>query len=209
MIRCLLLLCCAAWLAGCGGDERPLPLAPGSRVLAFGDSVTHGTGAGPDEDYPTRLAALTRWEISNAGIPGDTAQAAVARIEAALEESRPALVLIELGGNDFLRRRPPDRVKEDLRRIVASVRAAGAQPVLIAVPAVSLVGAAAGMLSDAEIYDELGSEEKLTVIDGVMADVLSDPDLRADPVHPNAEGYRRFAEGLASALGQAGYLEKR
>lgn len=204
--RLFLLLCCALLAAACGRSERHQPLAAGTRVLAFGDSVTFGTGAAPGEDYPTRLAALSRWDIVNAGIPGEMTDAAKGRIAAVLEETRPALVLIELGGNDFLRHRPEAGVKDNLRQIIAAVRQAGAQPVLIAVPGLSIVGAAVGGLSDADLYEALGKEEKLPVVADVMASVLSDPTLRSDPVHPNAEGYRRFAEGVAAALAKAGFL---
>ena len=70
----------AALLTACGTDTQ-LPAIPrGATVLAFGDSVTFGTGAAEGEDWPTLLAAKTGWEIINAGIPGDTAEAGKARI---------------------------------------------------------------------------------------------------------------------------------
>lgn len=97
----------ALLLAACGGDDQARRYSAREQVLAFGDSVTFGTGAAPAEDWPSRLAAMTRWSVINAGIPGDTAEAAIGRIEALLEEHQPALVIIEIGGNDFLRRRPP------------------------------------------------------------------------------------------------------
>ena len=62
-------------VAACGKKQKLNTLPPGSKVLAFGDSVTFGTGAAPGEDWPTRLAGLTSWQIVNAGIPGDTAEA--------------------------------------------------------------------------------------------------------------------------------------
>ena len=84
-------------------------------MLAFGDSVTHGTGAKQGEDYPARLAERTGWKVVNAGIPGDTASAAKARIDGMLRETAPAMVIVELGGNDFLRRRVDRDIKEDSR----------------------------------------------------------------------------------------------
>ncbi len=201
-------LLAALLLAACGGGPHYAPLGPGTPVLAFGDSVTHGSGAAPGEDFPSRLAALSGWQIANAGLPGDTA-AAVERIAAALAETRPRLVLIELGGNDFLQRRPESAVKEDLRRIVAAAAAAGATPVLIAVPRFSPVGAALGLLADAPLYAELATEAKIPLVKGVFAEVLGDSGLHADAIHPNAAGYRRMAEGIAAALAAEGLLARR
>ena len=88
----------AALLAGCGRDLPRLAALPGeSVVLAFGDSVTYGTGASEGEDWPSRLADLTGWDIVNAGIPGDTALAGQHRLPALLEEYSPALVVVEIG----------------------------------------------------------------------------------------------------------------
>ncbi|CAL94740.1 GDSL-type esterase/lipase family protein [Azoarcus olearius] len=194
-------------LAACGSDRpKYAPLPPGSVVLAFGDSVTWGTGAARGEDYPTRLAALSGWRIENAGVPGDLAETARNRIDEALEEHAPRLVLVELGGNDFLRRRPEQDVAEDLRAILRSVKAAGAQPVLVAVPAFSPLAAATSGLKDALIYRRLADEEAVPLVGAVFADVLSDTKLRADPIHPNAQGYHRLAEGIAESLRDHGLL---
>lgn len=207
--RGILLLLVLACLAGCGEAPRLAALPAGSVVLAFGDSVTHGTGAAPGEDYPARLAVLTGWDVRNHGVPGDTAQAARARIAAALEETQPALVLLEIGGNDFLRQRKESQVREDIRAILATVRAQRIPVVLIAVPGFSPLGAAVGRLSDSPIYETLATEEKLPLVANVFADVLSDPALKADAVHPNAHGYRRLAEGIAAALRETGLLASR
>ncbi len=202
----LLVLVC---LAGCGEPPRLAALPAGSVVLAFGDSVTHGTGAAPGEDYPARLAVLTGWDVRNHGVPGDTAQAARARIAAALEETQPALVLLEIGGNDFLRQRKESQVREDIRAILAAVRAQRIPVVLIAVPGFSPLGAAFGRLSDSPIYETLAAEEKLPLVANVFTDVLSNPALKADAIHPNAHGYRRLAEGIAAALRETGLLASR
>lgn len=201
------LLAAAVLLVGCTETPRfDDPLPDGAVALAFGDSVTHGTGAESGEDYPSRLAALTGWRIVNGGVPGDTAREAVARIDDALDAAKPALALIELGGNDFLRRRPAADVKEDLRKIIAATRQAGVVPVLVSVPELSLVAAVSGRLGDSPIYAELAAEEDVLLIDGVFADVLSDEALRSDRIHPNGAGYRVLAEHIAEDLADAGLL---
>ncbi|MFC7408539.1 GDSL-type esterase/lipase family protein [Hydrogenophaga atypica] len=189
-----------ALLVACGRDTRHQAVPTGQTVLAFGDSVTHGTGASAGEDWPTLLAAATGWQMVNAGVPGDTAQAAQARLPALLAQHRPALVIIEIGGNDFLRRRTAADVKADVRGLIQAAKGSGAQVVLVAVPALSLMAAVAGRPSDAPLYAELAEEEQVALVPEVFSRVLGDAALRTDPVHPNAAGYREMAQGLHQRL---------
>lgn len=195
-------------LAACGKQPALPTLPPDARVLAFGDSVTYGTGAAAGEDWPTLLAARTGWQVVNAGIPGDTAQAAAARIQPLLDTHRPQLVIIEIGGNDFLRRRSQRAVKEDIRSIVGAVKSAGAQAVLVAVPELSLFGLAASKASDAPLYEDLAKEEGIALIPDVFSDILSRPELTADKIHPNAHGYREMASAIHARLQQIGLARK-
>lgn len=211
-IRNFFAILCAAMLVlpvGCGRAPEHASLPPGSAVLALGDSVTYGTGARDGEDYPARLAELGGWTVHNYGVPGDTSAGAWARLDAALDEVRPALVIVEIGGNDFLRRQPAAAVKENIRAILRRVKAANIPVVLVAVPAFSPLGAVVGRLPDAPLYAELAEEERVPLVPDVFADVLSDPDLKADPIHPNAAGYRKLAEGIADGLRDAGLLARR
>lgn len=204
--RMLTLAAATLVLAACGRTQKLPALPTGSVVLAFGDSVTFGTGAAPGQDWPSLLAAKSGWRIINSGVPGDTAEAARQRITALLDEHRPALVIVELGGNDFIRRRAQKKVKEDLRQIVSTIRSSGARVVLVAVPELSLLGAVTRRPDDAPIYAELAKEEKLPLIPEVFADILARPDLCADQIHPNAQGYQQMAEGFSAALKKSGLL---
>lgn len=206
MLRRTFLLAAAGVLTlpACGRSAR-LPAVPaGSVVLAFGDSVTYGTGAGPGEDWPTLLGGMTGWRMVNGGVPGDTAEGARGRIGPLLEEHRPSLVIVEIGGNDFLRRRSQKAVKEDVRQILAAVRSSGAAAVLVAVPELSLLGAVTRRPSDAGLYAELGKEEKVPVITDIFSGILGQPELCSDQIHPNARGYRQMASGIDAALKKVG-----
>lgn len=191
-------------LLGCSEAPRLQAVSAGATVLAFGDSVTFGTGAGAGEDWPTLLAEQTGWNVINAGIPGDTALVGKGRIADLLETHRPELVIVKIGGNDFLRRRAQAEVKEDLRAILQQVARKGARAVLVAVPELSLMGVLAGRPEDAPIYAQLAEEEGVPLIPDVFADVLSQPELCADRIHPNAAGYAHMAAGILAELRRIG-----
>lgn len=208
LVVAVLWLALLAPLIGCSKPPAQTAIPAGATVLAFGDSITHGTGAAQGEDWPTLLAAQTGWTLVNAGVPGDTAQAGKARIASLLSRHRPALVIVGLGGNDFLRRRPADQVQEDLRDILRQIKAAGIPVVMLAVPAPSLLAAVASHLSDAPLYQALAKEEGVVLVEDVISRVLSDGALKADAIHPNAEGYRRMAERIYESLQQSGFVSR-
>jgi acyl-CoA hydrolase len=81
--------------------------------------------------------------------------------------------------------------------------------VLIGVPELSIIRATLGSLSDSNIYAELADEEDVLLVQDVLSEVLSDVSLRADRIHPNAEGYRTLANGIADALADAGLLGRK
>lgn len=178
----------------------------GATVLALGDSITAGVGAEPAAAYPAQLAALTGWQVVNGGVSGDTAAQAAERLPALLREHRPALVIVSVGGNDFLRRLPTVDTEAALRRIVAAARDAQAQVLLVAVPQPSLAAAAGLGLSDHPLYARLAEELKLPLHVGGWSRVLGDESLKSDQIHANAAGYLTFAQGLAATLSALGFV---
>jgi len=196
-------------LAGCGREKSAGTALPrDSVVLALGDSITHGTGAEPAAAYPAQLAARTGWRVVNGGVPGDTAALALERLPALLAEHRPALVIVSLGGNDFLRRIAAADTESALRRAVTLSREAGAQVLLVGVPQPSIGAAIGAGLSDHPLYERLADELALPLHAGGWARVLGDEKLKSDQIHANAEGYRVFAEGLAATLRERKFLTK-
>ena len=191
-------------LAGCGRDKKTAqPVPPGSTVLALGDSLTFGTGASAETSYPTVLAGLTGWNVVNAGVPGDTSAQALARLPALLAEHQPKLVIVSIGGNDFLRKLPESDTRTHVHAICPQSLAAGAQVLLVAVPRAT-VAAALGQMTDHALYAEVAKDLKIPLQREAWGEVLAQPDLRADAVHANARGYAQFArsvQGTAAAVG--------
>ena len=209
--RCLLLtltaLSASTFLPACSRRASKAQVLPASStVLALGDSLTSGVGATADAAYPAVLQELTGWQVVNGGVSGDTTAQALSRLPALLQEHQPALVIVSIGGNDFLRQMSAAGAKDTIREIVRTARAGGAQVLLVAVPQVSLLAAGTGRLSDHPLYAELAEELKLPLHAQGWADVLSTPELRADTVHANAQGYRQFSEGLVQTLRKVGWL---
>ncbi len=198
------------WLGACGRKAPPTkPLPSGSTVLALGDSLTFGTGAAPEASYPAQLQALTGWQVINAGVPGDTAVQGAARLPALLGEHQPALVLICLGGNDFLRGMPEHALRSSLRKAITLARAAGAQVMLVAVPRPAVMLGFSGVLSDHPLYGELAEELQLVLLRQAWSEVLVESKWRSDPIHANALGYAEFARRLKSTAVASGLLAKR
>jgi acyl-CoA hydrolase len=192
----------ALLLAACSGDAPTLsPLPGGATVLALGDSLTWGTGATPETSWPTVLAAATGWNVVNAGVPGETAAQGCARLPALIDDTRPALVLVMLGGNDFLRRAPAAVVERGLAACVESARAAKLPLVLLTVPQPALTGA-----TETPLYQRFGKSSGVPVVDSGLAGLLRDAAKRADPVHLNAEGYRELAANIRAGLVALGAL---
>jgi len=188
-------------LGGCGNEDPELrPLVPGATVLAFGDSLTWGTGATPANSYPSVLAGMTGLSVINAGVPGEVTAEGLARLPALLDRHRPDLVILIHGGNDMLRRQPSARTAANLRAMIGVARAHGADIVMMAVPAPGLV------LSAARFYDEVASSEDVPIDADAIADILQFPATKSDPVHPNASGYRELAQAVAALLRRHGAL---
>lgn len=208
--RALLLTALAAAsmvpLAACKGKTpKARAVLAGATVLALGDSLTSGVGATPDTAYPARLAQLTGWNVVNAGVSGHTSAQAQERLAALLAQHSPALVIVSIGGNDFLRRQSAADTRANVRRICSEALASGAQVLLVAVPELSLL-AVAGRLSDHAMYQEIADELKIPLHRKGWAAVLANESLRADNVHANAAGYEQFAQGLTGTLREAGLL---
>jgi lysophospholipase L1-like esterase len=191
-------------LAACGdSDPRLLPIEPGATIIAFGDSLTHGTGtgAGAEDAYPAVLAELTGLQVINAGVPGELSAEAAKRLPALLRRYQPALVILCHGGNDMLRRLDSDALYDNLSSMVDAIRAGGADVILVGVPKLKLL-----FLEPADLYDRLAAQKGLVYLRDTLPELESDPAMKSDPIHLNAAGYRELAEAIEQLMYSAGGL---
>ena len=104
--KLLLSACLSILLVACGGEKAKAIIPANSTVVILGDSLTYGTGADKGQDYASMLANNTGWNVINAGIPGNTSSNGLARLPDLLSEHHVDLLIVELGGNDFLQHLP-------------------------------------------------------------------------------------------------------
>ena len=197
----IVLLSTAALLAGCGPSYPKLPaLAAGEVVLAFGDSLTFGTGASRQEAYPAVLERLFSRKVVGAGVPGETSEEGLRRLPGVLEEVKPQLLVLCHGGNDFLRKMGEESAAANVREMIRLAQSRGIAVVLVATPKPGFG------TSKVKFYEEIGKELAIPVENDILADVLGSRSLKSDLVHPNARGYEKIAEAVAELLEDAGAL---
>jgi acyl-CoA hydrolase len=193
-------------LAACGSPREAL-LPPGSAVLIIGDSITAGFGVDSAQAWPAQLEERTGWHVVAAGVSGDVTAGGRDRLPALLDEAMPALVIVELGGNDMLRHAPESQIVANLEAMIRAARDRGAKVVLMAVPQPSALGALTG-LSAADLYRDVARRDKVPLIERALPDVLSDAKLKLDPLHPNVEGHRVLAERAQQELARIGFAAR-
>jgi len=195
-----LLALLALLLSGCGQAAKLPPLAPDAVVLAFGDSLTFGTGATEEESYPSQLARVTGRRVVREGVPGEVSAAGLARLAAMLDEHQPRLLLLCHGGNDFLRRMPKDQAAANVRAMVRLAKSRGVEVLLIGTPEPGF------SLSSAAFYAEIAKEFRIPYEGDALGRILSDATMKSDQVHPNAKGYRAMADSVAALLRKSGAI---
>jgi acyl-CoA thioesterase I len=201
LARAVLLAFAALLLAACGPSVPKLPkLENGAVVLAFGDSLTFGTGATPQQAYPAALARLISRKVVGSGVPGETSEEGLQRLPGVLEDVKPQLLILCHGGNDFLRKTGEEAAARNVREMIRLAQSQGVAVMLIATPKPGFG------TSRVKFYEEIGKEFAIPVENDVLADVLGSGKLKSDLVHPNAEGYAVIAEAVAKVLRKAGAL---
>ena len=197
----ILLLLWAVLLAGCGANvPKVAKLAPADVIVAFGDSLTFGVGASEAESYPLVLGQLISRKVVRAGVSGEITEGGLARLQDVIDEHKPKLMIVCLGGNDMLRKLDEAQTKANLRSIINTIKSQGIGVVLVGVPKPALVTSAP------PFYAEIAKEFGIPYEGKIVTDVLYQRDQKSDAIHPNAKGYRRMAEAIAALLKKAGAL---
>lgn len=167
-------------------------------MLAFGDSLTYGTGVDEAQSYPSVLSQLIQRQVVRAGVPGEQTADGMARLHDELDKTHPKLLLLCLGGNDLIHKVAPETIAANLRQMVQMARQRGIAVVLIGVPEPKLFGGVPAF------YADLAKQDNIPFEGAVFKKILFDNSKKSDPIHPNAAGYRIVAEQIAALLHAAG-----
>jgi acyl-CoA thioesterase-1 len=180
--------------------------APDSRpvIVAFGDSLSAGFGADPGKSYPDFLQKEVdrkgyRYRLVNAGNSGDTTTDGAERVNT-VTVLKPAIVILEFGGNDGLRGLPVSTTRANLELMIVALRKAGAKVVLAGMTLPPNYGPEY-IRSFEAVYKDLAREYHLPLIPFLLRGVGGNPSLmQRDGIHPTAEGNRIVAQNVMQSL---------
>ncbi|MBR6026113.1 MAG: transferrin-binding protein-like solute binding protein [Neisseriaceae bacterium] len=172
----------------------------GGTIVALGDSLTQGYGAQSNTAYPFVLQQITGQRVINKGVSGDTSADLLKRVPQ-IVDSRPSLVLLGIGGNDFLRQLDEEQTRNNIVKAISLLKEKKIPVVLIAQP--TLIS---GQLNDHPMYTQIAQQENIPLVSGLWSEILSDNSLKSDQVHANDKEYRQFAEKLAQFLDSNGLI---
>ena len=189
-------------------DATPAPSAttPDSRpvIVAFGDSLTAGFGAEPGESYPDFLQKDldqrgARYRIVNLGVSGDTTTDGLERVQTVIA-LKPAIVIVEFGGNDGLRGLPVSTTRDNLDQIIIALRKGGAKIVLAGMTLPPNYGPEYIQSFEA-VYKDLAKQYRLPLIPFLLTGVGGHPALmQRDGIHPTGDGNRIVAGNVMKFL---------
>ena len=179
-------------------------MGPERTIIAFGDSLFAGYNLDPRDSYPEKLENALRAkgvnaDVINAGVSGDTSAAGLNRLEFTLaaQETPPALLILELGGNDLLRGLSPEETKANLGKMLAILQKQKVPVLLMGMRAPPNYGPEFQAEFDV-IYRDLAKEYGAALIPFWLEDIYREPALfQADKIHPTADGIERL---VASTL---------
>jgi acyl-CoA thioesterase I len=176
------------------------------RIVVLGDSLVAGFGIKPSDAFPAQLERALKErghdvEVINAGVSGDTTAGGLDRVGWAVPE-RTAAVILELGANDALRGLDPRRARSNLDKIIATLKAGGAEVLLAGMLAPRNLGQPYTRAFDA-IYPELAAKHGLLLypffLDGVAMNAKLNLD---DGLHPNSRGVAEITKKILPSVEQ-------
>ncbi len=171
----------------------------GATLLVFGDSLSSAYGIGAREGWVTLLEEQTKkfdYSVVNASISGETSSGGATRIAEALERTRPALVIVALGGNDGLRGLSVSQMKANLSRIIEAAKRRGAGVLLVGVRVPPNYGPRY-LREFKAAFEELARRHEVPLVPYMLEGVGERRDLmQEDHIHPTAAAQTRILENI-------------
>lgn len=185
---------CVFALMGCAKKEIKNIDSKGKNIICFGDSLTFGYGATGGEDYPYALAKMVNRPLINMGVDGDTTIEALKRLKSDVLDRDSLLVIVEFGGNDFLRKIPREITVKNVEEMIEKIQAQQAM--------VAIVDISAGIFlrEYRQAFRNIARKKGAIFIPSILNGIITNPDMRSDFLHPNANGYKTIAERIYRAI---------
>jgi acyl-CoA thioesterase-1 len=181
------------------------PAAAERSILILGDSISSAYGISPQRGWVALLAERLKRErldyiVANASISGDTTSGGAARLPRALEQHKPAVVVLELGGNDGLRGLPAAEMKRNLSAMIEQSRKSGARVLLVGIQIPPNYGPDYTQKFDA-VFRDLAKQHKTALVPSLMEDFADKADLfQPDRIHPTEAAQPLMLERVWKAL---------
>lgn len=162
-------------------------------VILFGDSLATGTGSTEGNDLASLLSDKLGEPVLNFGVPGDTSQEGLNRVDEVISKN-PRVVLVLLGGNDFLRRFSKDQTFSNIDTIVKKLHESGSIVVLL--------GVKSGILTDSheEEFEDIAKNRGALYVRNILDGIFNEPKYMSDSIHPNDAGYKKIVEKIHPVL---------
>ena len=195
-----------AHAAASAPTPTPAPgVSPGRTILVFGDSISAAYGIRVEQGWVSLLQRKLEtqgygYQVANASVSGETTAGGLARLPRALKVHKPAIVVIELGGNDGLRALPVAQMRANLMRMVTLSREAGARVLLVGMRMPPNYGPVYTQKFHA-VYDDVGNYFKIPSVPFLLNDVALKGNLmQEDGIHPNVEGQPKLLDNIWPSL---------
>jgi|TARA_B110000495_G_scaffold53984_1_gene45308 acyl-CoA thioesterase-1 len=197
-MRIILFLTILLVTASTAGAEEPT-------IVIFGDSLSAGYGIEVDQSWGSLLQARLKEQgyehrVVNASISGETTEGGVTRIDSALSDFSPDLVILELGGNDGLRGFPPTRIEKNLEKLIVQAKSSGAAVILLGIRIPTNYGSRYSAEFEA-VFRNVSERLNVQWIEFFMEGIaLNDDLLQEDRIHPNASAQPMLLDNAWSII---------
>lgn len=177
-------------------QKKPIKLPNNTKILAFGDSLTYGTGVLQEDSYPNILSTILKAQVISSGVPGEVSKDGLKRLKKVLKETNPDILVLCHGANDILRRYDLSLTKKNLKSMITLAQKRGIRVILVGVPNWNQQ---LRIYTD-PLYTQLADEMDVGYEKNILTQIQNDFTLKSDSVHPNEEGYKKMAQAIAQVI---------
>lgn len=165
----------------------------GTDIVAFGDSLVQGVGATSGNDFVSNLSKRIGKPIVNLGVSGNTTRDGISRLSE-LDKYNPKVVILLLGGNDYLKKVPKEETFNNLQTIINHIHKKGS--------VVILLGVRGGLLVDnfKDDFKKISEKNNTAFVSNVLDNLIGNNELMSDAIHPNDKGYKIISDRVYAVL---------